>query len=109
MEPVDRHQLDADASFDGGDLDCGNGLLLLIRQHIDPMERGQLLEFRSTGISVEEVFPAWCGMTGKGLVYFILSGVARSVLVCMGRLADRLYTRGVAASAPTPALAQHDA
>jgi len=46
MEPVDRHQLDADARFDGGDLDCGNGLLLLIRQHMDPMERGQLLEFR---------------------------------------------------------------
>ncbi len=43
MEPVDRHQLDADARFDGGDLDCGNGLLLLIRQHMDPMERGQLL------------------------------------------------------------------
>jgi hypothetical protein len=33
MEPVDRQQLEADLSFDGGDLDCGNGLL----------ERGQLL------------------------------------------------------------------
>ena len=71
MEPVDRHQLDADASFDGGDLDCGNGLLLLIRQHIDPMERGQLLEFRSTEISVEEDFPAWCRMTGNELVSFV--------------------------------------
>src|SRR5436190_23952615 len=53
MEPVDRHPLEADVSFDGGDLDCGNGLLLLIRQHIDPLEREQLLEFRSTEISVE--------------------------------------------------------
>ena len=36
MEPVDRHQHAPDISFDGGDLDCGNGLLLLIRKHIDP-------------------------------------------------------------------------
>jgi len=35
MEPVDRHPLEADVSFDGGDLDCGNGLLLLIRQHLE--------------------------------------------------------------------------
>ena len=55
MEPVDRHPLEADVSFDGGDLDCGNGLLLLIRQHIDPLERGQLLEFRSTEISEDKL------------------------------------------------------
>ena len=53
MDPVERHPYEPDVSFDGGDLDCGNGLLLLIRQHIDPLERGQLLEFRSTEISVE--------------------------------------------------------
>jgi len=85
MEPVDRHQLDADARFDGGDLDCGNGLLLLIRQHMDPMERGQLLEFRSTEISVEEDFPAWCRMTGNELVSFVRRGKERSFLVCNRR------------------------
>ena len=37
MDAVERHALEPDASFDGGDLDCGNGLLLLIRQHIDPL------------------------------------------------------------------------
>src|SRR5436853_7605152 len=89
MEPVDRHQLAADACFDGGDLDCGNGLLLLIRQHIDPMERGQLLEFRSTEISVEEDFPAWCRMTGNELVSFVRRGKERSFLVCKGKLAER--------------------
>jgi len=68
MPYAERHPYEADASFDGGDLDCGNGLLLLIRQHIDPLERGQLLEFRSTEISVEEDFPAWCRMTGNPLV-----------------------------------------
>jgi 5-methyltetrahydropteroyltriglutamate--homocysteine methyltransferase len=89
MEPVDRHPLEADVSFDGGDLDCGNGLLLLIRQHIDPLERGQLLEFRSTEISVEEDFPAWCRMTGNELISLVRRGKERSFLVCKGKLAER--------------------
>ena len=68
LEPVDRHRWDVDISFDGGDLDCGNGLLLLIRQRLDPLAPGQLLEFRSTEISVDGDFPAWCRLTGHGLV-----------------------------------------
>jgi 5-methyltetrahydropteroyltriglutamate--homocysteine methyltransferase len=99
MEPVDRHQLEADRSFDGGDLDCGNGLLLLIRQHMDPMERGQLLEFRSTEISVEEDFPAWCRLTGNELVSFVRRGKERSFLVCKGKLAERKPARRVSAEA----------
>src|SRR6266571_5197045 len=62
------HPFPPKASFDGGDLDCGSGLLLLIRRHIDPLAPGELLEFRSTEISVEEDFPAWCRMTGNELV-----------------------------------------
>ncbi len=89
MEPVERHVLEPDASFDGGDLDCGNGLLLLIRQHMDPLERGGLLEFRSTEISVEADFPAWCRMTGNELVSWTKHGKERSFLVCKGALADR--------------------
>jgi hypothetical protein len=54
MEPVPQHPLVPDVSFDGGDLDCGGGLLLLIRRHIDPMERGGLLEILSTDASVEQ-------------------------------------------------------
>jgi 5-methyltetrahydropteroyltriglutamate--homocysteine methyltransferase len=89
MEPVERHPYQADASFDGGDLDCGNGLLLLIRQHMDPLERGQLLEFHSTEISVEEDFPAWCRLTGNELVSWTKRGRERSFLVCKGALAGR--------------------
>ncbi|MGC8641377.1 MAG: sulfurtransferase TusA family protein [Isosphaeraceae bacterium] len=59
-EPADR--------FDGGDLDCGGGLLLQIRRRIDPLARGQLLEIRSTEPSVAEDLPAWCRMTGNDLV-----------------------------------------
>ena len=93
------HPFEADASFDGGDLDCGNGLLLLIRQHIDPLEPGQLLEFRSTEISVEEDFPAWCRMTGNELVSTMRRGRQRSFLVCKGPLSAR---RATARTARTP-------
>src|SRR5436190_17028128 len=89
MQPAERHSLAPDVSFDGGDLDCGNGLLLLIRQHMDPLERGELLEFRSTEISVEEDFPAWCRMTGNELVSWTKRGRERSFLVCKGALAER--------------------
>ncbi len=103
MQAVDRHPLEADVGFDGGDLDCGNGLLLLMRQHMDPLERGQLLEFRSTEISVEEDFPAWCRLTGNELVSFVKRGKVRSFLVCKGMLAERVA--GPAPVARAPALA----
>jgi len=101
MDSVDRHPFEWDVSFDGGDLDCGNGLLLLIRQHMDPLERGQLLEFRSTELSVDEDFPAWCRLTGNELVSRVRKGKERSFLVCKGTLAERAARRP-AARAPTP-------
>jgi len=103
VEAGDRHPFEADTSFDGGDLDCGNGLLLLIRQHIDPLERGQLLEFRSTEISVEEDFPAWCRLTGNELVSMVRRGRERSFLVCKGALTERREGRPRAAVAPVGA------
>lgn len=89
MEYAERHRFEPDARFDGGDLDCGNGLLLLIRQHIDPLQPGQLLEFTSTEISVEEDFPAWCRMTGNELVSVTRRQRERSFLVCKGPLSVR--------------------
>ncbi|MBI3270582.1 MAG: 5-methyltetrahydropteroyltriglutamate--homocysteine methyltransferase [Planctomycetes bacterium] len=89
MTPNDRHALPADVSFDGGDLDCGNGLLLLIRKHIDPMARGGLLEILSTEISVEEDLPAWCRLTGNELLSWTRAGSQRSFLVCKGPFAER--------------------
>jgi 5-methyltetrahydropteroyltriglutamate--homocysteine methyltransferase len=106
LEPVDRHPLTADASFDGGDLDCGNGLLLLIRQHLDPLAPGQLLEFRSTEISVEEDFPAWCRLTGNELVSFTRTGQQRSFLVCKGALAAAGARLPAARVAPASLLAR---
>jgi 5-methyltetrahydropteroyltriglutamate--homocysteine methyltransferase len=84
-----------DASFDGGDLDCGNGLLLLIRKHLDPLPRGGLLEIRSCEISVREDLPAWCRMTSNELVHTIISGISgaeQRFLVCKGSLNERNST-----------------
>jgi len=94
-DPVERHPLAPDASFDGGDLDCGGGLLLLIRRHIDPLAPGGLLEIRSTEPTVEVELPAWCRLTGNELVSWTKSGDQRSYLVSKGPLAAR-------AEAPSP-------
>ena len=82
-----------DASFDGGDLDCGNGLLILIRQHLGPLERGQLLHLRSTEKSVAEDLPSWGRLTGNALLDHrtetIATGTAHHFLVVKGSQADR--------------------
>src|SRR6185369_16792812 len=97
MDPIPRHELSADVSFDGGNMDCGNGLLLLIRKHIDPLPSGGLLEVRSTDISFEEDLPAWCRLTANELVSWTRRGRERSFLICKGPLAGR------AKAAATPA------
>ena len=48
---------------EGGNLDCGSGLLLLIRKSMEKVPDGEVLEIRSTEISVKEDLPAWCRMT----------------------------------------------
>ena len=89
MEPAARHPLAPDVSFDGGNLDCGSGLLLLIRKHIDPLPPGGILEVRSTEISVEEDLPAWCRLTGNEFVSWTRQGSQRSFLISKGALASR--------------------
>ena len=101
MELSTKHPLKPDVSFDGGDLDCGNGLLLLIRKHIEPMRRGQLLEIRSTEISVDEDLPAWCRLTGNELVSKTKDGKQRSFLVCKGALGERVEAEAKPAAAAT--------
>src|SRR5579883_599055 len=94
MDWVTQHRFAPDARFDGGDLDCGNGLLLLIRKHLDPLQRGQLLEVLSTEASVEEDLPAWARLTGNELVSGTRLGPQRSFQICKGALAERGVTPG---------------
>jgi 5-methyltetrahydropteroyltriglutamate--homocysteine methyltransferase len=81
MQPSQRHAHSPDASFEGGTLDCGNGLLLLIRKHLGPLLPGQFLEVRSLETSVEEDLPAWCRLTGNALVSWTRAGAERSFLI----------------------------
>jgi 5-methyltetrahydropteroyltriglutamate--homocysteine methyltransferase len=94
------HPFPPKVSFDGGDLDCGSGLLLLIRRHIDPLAPGELLEVRSREISVREDLPAWCKLTGNQLVSTVEGVGERSFLVSKGAF------RGPPAPAAAPAAAR---
>lgn len=58
----------ADAVLEGGDLDCGSGLLLLIREAMSPLAPGGVLEIRSREMSVREDLPAWCRMVGHTIL-----------------------------------------
>ncbi len=64
----------ADAVCEGGDLDCGSGLLLIIREAFEPLAAGGVLEIRSSEISVKEDLPAWCRMVGHALLSAVPSG-----------------------------------
>ena len=92
------------ASFDGGSLDCGSGLLLLIRQNIDPLREGELLEIRSTESSVCEDLPAWCRMTGNELVSEIRGPGGYSFLVAKGKFAPG--AAAIAGVGPAPSRAE---
>ncbi|WP_338471641.1 OsmC family protein [Niallia sp. XMNu-256] len=50
------------AVCDGGDLDCGSGLLLIIKKAMDPLLNGEILEVRSRERTVADDLPAWCRM-----------------------------------------------
>ena len=58
----------ADVVCEGGDLDCGSGLLLIIRNAMDPLPAGGVLELRSRERSVMEDLPAWCRLVGHTLL-----------------------------------------
>ena len=97
MDPFEQHVHEPDTSFDGGDLDCGGGLLLLIRRHIDPLEPGGLLEILSTDSTVEVELPAWCRLTGNELVSWTKDDNWRSFLVSKGLYSGRNGAQATAA------------
>ncbi len=76
LEPFDR--------LDGGDLDCGSGLVLLLRDRMLGVPVGHVLELRSREGSVGGDLPPWCEMVGHeylgelpgedGARYFIRRG-----------------------------------
>ena len=81
MASDDKTVLTPSASFDGGALDCGSGLLLLIRQHIDPLREGQLLEIASSEASSTTV-AASAGALAAPLRMWSDSPASRSTNPC---------------------------
>jgi TusA-related sulfurtransferase len=57
----------AAAVCDGGDLDCGGGLLIAIRRALNRIAIGEVLEIRSSAPSVAIDLPAWCDLAGHPL------------------------------------------
>src|SRR5919108_527827 len=55
------------ALVDGGDMDCGSGLLLLITRAMRRLEAGQLLGVRSAEPSVVVDLPVWAELVGHDL------------------------------------------
>jgi len=85
MEWNSDHPQKPNASFDGADLDCGNGLLILIRKHLGPLEPDQVLEILSTDATVEDDLPAWARLTGNEIISKTKNNSQRSYLVRKGK------------------------
>jgi TusA-related sulfurtransferase len=63
-EHVDLGEIEPDRVFDGGDLDCGSGLVLLIRENMLQVPEQGILEMRSREPTVRDDLPPWCRMVG---------------------------------------------
>ncbi len=88
MSPEDLKQLEQPIATqhvcDGGNLDCGSGLLLVIRKAMDLVPSGDVLEIRSTEISVCNDLPAWCRMTENPYLGWKEGGETNSFFVQRG-------------------------
>lgn len=66
--PTPDYLGDVDALVDGGDMDCGSGLLLLITRAMRRLAPGQSLGVRSAEASVATDLPAWADLVGHEVV-----------------------------------------
>jgi TusA-related sulfurtransferase/uncharacterized OsmC-like protein len=87
-ESIDLGAIEPDRVFDGGNLDCGSGLVLLIRETMLQVPEQGILEMRSREPTVKDDLPPWCRMAGheylgsvegKGFTrYFVRKGIRSS-------------------------------
>lgn len=64
LTEAELRALAPDVTFDGGDLDCGSGLVLMIREAMLRVAVGGVLEMRSSEPTVADDLPPWCRMAG---------------------------------------------
>jgi hypothetical protein len=63
-EPIDLGSVIPNHVFDGGNLDCGSGLILLIRENMLKVPEEGIFEMRSREPTVKNDLPPWCRMVG---------------------------------------------
>jgi TusA-related sulfurtransferase len=63
--------LKPDHVFDGGNLDCGSGLILLIRDNMLKVPENGIFEMRSREPTVKNDLPPWCRMVGLEYLGFL--------------------------------------
>jgi uncharacterized OsmC-like protein/TusA-related sulfurtransferase len=91
LSPLELRALLPDQVFDGGDLDCGSGLALIIREHMLLVPPGGVLELKSREPSVAGDLPPWCRLSGHEFL--------GSLPVRSGQPGERHFLRrGVAAA-----------
>jgi uncharacterized OsmC-like protein/TusA-related sulfurtransferase len=73
-EKIDLGAIKPDRVFDGGDLDCGSGLVLLIRENMLRVPEQGILEMRSRESTVRDDLPPWCRMVGHEYLGFVEEG-----------------------------------
>ena len=61
---MNLEEIKPDRMFDGGDLDCGSGLVLLLRENMLQVPVEGVLEMRSRETTVADDLPPWFRMTG---------------------------------------------
>jgi uncharacterized OsmC-like protein/TusA-related sulfurtransferase len=77
-DTIDLESIKSDYVFDGGDLDCGSGLILLIRENMLKVPEQGIFEMRSTEPTVKGDLPPWCRMVGLEYLGFLeVEGVTR--------------------------------
>jgi len=68
MDSMNLEEIKPDHMFDGGDLDCGSGLVLLLRENMLRVPVGGILEMRSREPTVGDDLPPWCRMSGHEFI-----------------------------------------
>jgi hypothetical protein len=68
---VDLESIKPDHVFDGGNLDCGSGLILLIRENMLKVPEQGIFEMRSREPTVKNDLPPWCRMVGLEYLGFL--------------------------------------
>ncbi|MEZ5962823.1 MAG: OsmC family protein [Planctomycetota bacterium] len=74
LSPEQLAELQPDRVLDGGALDCGSGLVLLIRENMQAVPAGGILEMRSVEPSVRDDLPIWCRMVGHDFLGELSAG-----------------------------------